>query len=102
MKISQGIVNSIVADLKRHTELKTDAEREIYILGKYKELYDEYPFLLKKLAKIYDNEEQLTMLLLLVAGKEQIDEGQSQEKVESKLRDIMATKYNLPNPDNKD
>lgn len=95
MTINRKIIQNIINDIKSKS-LKTQLDKEIYIIDKYPELYNDYPFLLKKLTKVIHDQDQdnLNMLLLLVDKMDNINSGkENQTVVETELGQQLADKY---------
>ena len=93
MKITKQILEDILEDLKNQ-RIKKPVDKELYIMNKYSELYNNYPFLLKKLTKIENDKDNLNMLFLLVEKMESINSGQeNQTEVEAELGQKLADKY---------
>lgn len=87
-------VEQILKDLKGKTNLKTQLDKEMYLMNKYPDLYEKYPFLIKKLTKIDKDEENLKFLYLMLDKIEQINKGETtQASVELDLGQQLADKY---------
>jgi len=87
-------INDIISELKTNNKLKTQLDKELYIMNKYPTLYDSHPFLLKKITKIYNDKEQLQMLYLMLDKIDQINNGDTtQAEVELDLGQKLADKY---------
>ena len=66
MSINRQIVEQILEEVKENKSLKSQLDKELYIMETHKELYESYPFLFKKLTKVIDDKENLDMLFLLI------------------------------------
>ena len=89
-------IDIIKSDLESKPELVTQLDKEMYVMEKYKELYESHPFLLKKLSKIVnDNDtENLEMLYLLLDKFQEVEDNKAtKEEVETDLGQKLADKY---------
>lgn len=96
MTISRKDIENIINDINSQKSLKTQLDKELYIMEKYVELYNEYPFLLKKLTKVLHDKdtENLNMLFLLIDKMESINSGKENKTVvETELGQQLADKY---------
>lgn len=94
MSISRNVIENIIKEIKQDENLKTQLDKEMYIMNNYSQLYDKYPFLLKKLTKVIDDKENLKMLFLLIDKVENINSGkENQTVVETQLGQQLADKY---------
>lgn len=95
MTINRQIIQDIINDINSKS-LKTQLDKEMYIIDNYAELYNEYPFLLKKLTKVIHNNdtENLNMLFLLIDKMDNINSGKENKTVvEAELGQQLADKY---------
>lgn len=89
-------VDAIFKDLKSQTQLKTQLDKELYVMEKYKDLYTEYPFLLKKITKIQMNNDttNLEVLYIFLAKLDAINKGhENKEEVEHELGQELANRF---------
>lgn len=94
MSIKRKDVESMLKDLESKPELKTPLKKELYLMEKYDELYSNFPFLIKKLTKIENDEENLKILFELVDKMDDINSGKSDKTtVEAELGKKLADKY---------
>ncbi|ADO67477.1 hypothetical protein crov443 [Cafeteria roenbergensis virus] len=94
MSITRKDINSMIKSLSNNLQLKTQLDKELYLMEEYKELYSNYPFLLKKLTKVLNDKENLEMLFLLVDKMESINSGKEDKtKVEDELGQQLVDKY---------
>lgn len=81
-------------EIKHNKDLKTQLDKELYIMNNYSQLYENYPFLFKKLTKVLNDKENLDMLFLLIDKMENINSGkENQTVVETELGQQLADKY---------
>lgn len=94
MSIVRKDLDDMLNDLKSQPQLKTPLDKELYLMEKYEEFYATYPFLLKKLTKIYNDPENLAILYLLVEKMDNINTGKEDKTtVEDQLGQQLAKKY---------
>lgn len=94
MSINRTIVEQILQEIKSNTTLDTQLKKELYIMNNYKELYENYPFLLKKLTKVIDDKDNLNILFLLIDKMDNINSGQENKtEVETELGEQLYQKY---------
>ena len=83
-------IDTILNDLKSKPHLNDKDKREFYCMETYPDIYEEFPFLVKKLCKM-DN---LDMLYIMLDKIDQIKDGKvSQTQVELDLGKQLADKY---------
>lgn len=94
MSLTRKDVESMIESLKNKPDLKTQLDKELFLMEEYKEEYSRYPFLIKKLTKVINDEENLKMLFLLVDKMEAINSGKEDKTtVETELGQKLADKY---------
>ena len=94
MSITRQDIETMLQDLKQQKHLKKQLDKELYLMDKYKELYTNFPFLIKKLTKIENDKENLKMLFLLVDNMTDINSGKKDKAtVENELGQKLADKY---------
>lgn len=92
--INRTIVQNILNDITSKTYLKSQLDKELYIMDNYKELYETFPFLFKKLTKIIHDKENMDMLFLLIDKMDNINSGKENKTVvETELAQQLADKY---------
>ena len=69
-------------------------ELELYFINNMSDLYDEYPFLIKKLCK---EKQDLSFLYKMIESLDKINNGEeTKENIEAKLGNELAEKYLYP------
>ena len=92
--INRQVVQNILDEIKSKNNLKSQLDKELYIMDNHKELYEAYPFLFKKLTKVIDDKENLNMLFLLIDKMDSINAGKENKTVvETELGQQLADKY---------
>lgn len=93
--INRQVVEQMLQDITDKTKnLKTSLDKELYLMDNYPEYYTEYPFLIKKLCKVYKDKENLQLLFLLVDKMDSINSGkEDQTQVENDLGNKLADMY---------
>ena len=97
MPITRQIITDIINKVETDNTLDTPLDKELFVMKTFPTLYEEYPFLLKKLCKVINDEENLNMLYLLIDRMDAISSGkESKTVVEAELGQQLADKYIKP------